>query len=81
MESVGAYEAKTHLPQLLDRVARGEEIQITRNGRPIARLVPEPAEEARDVRAVIAEIREFRKGRRLGDDVSIRDLIEEGRRF
>lgn len=81
MESVGAYEAKTHLPQLLDRVARGEEIQITRNGRPIARLVPATPGEPRDVRAVIAEIREFRKGRRLGDDLSIRDLIEEGRRF
>jgi prevent-host-death family protein len=81
MESVGAYEAKTHLPQLLDRVARGEEIQITRNGRPVARLVPEPAEEITDIRSVIAQIREFRKGRKLGDDITIRELIEEGRRF
>ena len=81
MESVGAYEAKTHLPQLLDRVARGEEIQITRNGRPVARLVPEPADEPTDVRSVIAEIREFRKGRKLGRDITIRELIEEGRRF
>lgn len=81
MESVGAYEAKTHLPQLLDRVASGEEIQITRNGRPVARLVPEPAEETTDIRSVIAQIREFRKGRKLGDDVTIRELIEEGRRF
>lgn len=81
MESVGAYEAKTHLPRLLDRVARGEEIQITRHGRPVARLIPEPVEEAADIHAVIAEIREFRKGRKLGDDVTIRELIEEGRRF
>jgi prevent-host-death family protein len=80
MESVGAYEAKTQLPQLLDRVARGEEIQITRNGRPVARLVPEPADEITDIRSVIAEIREFRKGRKLGDDITIRELIEEGRR-
>jgi prevent-host-death family protein len=81
MESVGAYEAKTHLPQLLDRVARGEEIQITRNGRPIARLVPESASEQHDVRNVIAQVRQFRKGRKLGGDISIRDLIDEGRRF
>ena len=81
MVSVGAYEAKTHLPRLLDRVARGEEIQITRNGRPVARLVPEPVEAASDSRAVIAAIREFRKGRRLGGDLSIRDLIDQGRRF
>jgi prevent-host-death family protein len=81
MESVGAYEAKTHLPQLLDRVVRGEEIQITRNGRPVARLVPETAADEPDVRDVIAQIREFRKGRKLGGDVTIRDLIEEGRRY
>ena len=81
MESVGAYEAKTHLPQLLDRVARGEEIQITRNGRPVARLVPETAADEPDVRGVIAQVREFRKGRKLGGDVTIRDLIEEGRRY
>ena len=81
MESVGAYEAKTHLPQLLDRVASGEEIQITRNGRPVARLVPEPAEEITDIHTVIAQIREFRKGRKLGGDITIRELIEEGRRF
>jgi prevent-host-death family protein len=81
MESVGAYEAKTHLARLLDRVARGEEIQITRNGRPVARLVPETGSPASDVRAAIAAVREFRKGRHLGDDLTIRQLVEEGRRF
>jgi prevent-host-death family protein len=81
MKSVGAYEAKTHLPQLLDRVARGEEIQITRNGRPVARLVPERASAQPDVRSVIEQIRAFRKGRKLGGGVSIRDLVEEGRRI
>ena len=40
--SVGAYEAKTHLSALLDRVERGETLTITRNGRPVARLVPAP---------------------------------------
>ena len=62
-------------------MAHGEEIQITRNGRPVARLVPEPAKEITDIRSVIAQIREFRKGRKLGDDITIRELIEEGRRF
>jgi prevent-host-death family protein len=78
VRSVGAYEAKTHLPRLLDDVARGEEIQITRNGRPVARLVPVSA--ADDLHSLISQMREFRKGRRLGKDLSIRDLIEEGRR-
>jgi prevent-host-death family protein len=81
MESIGAYEAKTNLSQLLDRVARGEEIRITRHGRPIARLVPEAGDEPADIRAVIAEIKELRKGQRLGKGLTIRQLIEEGRRF
>jgi len=52
--SVGAYEAKAKLSALLDRVERGEEIVITRHGRPIARLVPDG--EARDIRAARAAI-------------------------
>lgn len=51
---VGAYDAKARLSALLDRVERGEEIVITRHGRPIARLVPDG--EARDVRAARAAI-------------------------
>jgi len=39
-ESVNVYEAKTHLSQLIDRAAAGEEIVIARAGRPVARLVP-----------------------------------------
>ena len=40
MELIGASEAKTHLPRLLDRVARGESLIITRHGKPVARLTP-----------------------------------------
>ena len=39
-KSVGVHEAKTHLSRLLERVAAGEEIVITRRGREVARLVP-----------------------------------------
>ena len=41
MREIQASEAKTHLPQLLDEIERGESIIITRHGRPIARLIPE----------------------------------------
>ena len=59
MERIGSYEAKTHLPQLLDRVARGESLTITRHGRPVARLVPVDArrERAREAAARIVERR------------------------
>lgn len=79
MRSIGSYEAKTHLPRLLDEVAKGERITITKHGVPVALLVPADAVSARDVDAVIARFREFRKGNRL-DGLSIKDLINEGRR-
>lgn len=80
MRTVGSYEAKTHLPRLLDEVAGGEEITITKHGVPVAVLVPPPEKERRSVSEVIEELRELRKDVRLGDDLTIRDLVEEGRR-
>ena len=82
MESVGSFEAKTHLPQLLERVANGEEFTITKHGTPVARLVPIVATTPKpDVRQVIEELKAFSKGNTLGDGLTIRDLIEDGRRF
>ncbi|MEI2649643.1 MAG: type II toxin-antitoxin system prevent-host-death family antitoxin [Dermatophilaceae bacterium] len=75
--SVGAYEAKTHLPALLAKVERGETVTITRHGKPIARLVP--IDVVRPVEDVIREMRELRKGITTGG-MSIRDMIDEGRR-
>jgi prevent-host-death family protein len=82
MESVGSFEAKTHLPQLLERVAKGEEFTITKHGKPVARLVPAVAIKPRpDVKQVIDELKAFSKGNTLGEGLSIRELIEDGRRF
>jgi prevent-host-death family protein len=78
MKQIGVYEAKTQLPRLLDEVERGETITITRHGRPVARLVPVGGRR-RSVRETIEAIEEFRKGHALGD-LTIRELIEEGRR-
>ena len=78
MTSVGAYEAKTHLAQLLDRAARGERITITKHGVPVAVLGPVggPGVEAT---AAVDAIMEFRRGRTLGG-LDVRSMIEEGRR-
>jgi prevent-host-death family protein len=82
MENIGSFEAKTHLPQLLERVANGEEFTITKHGKPVARLVPTLTAKAKpDVRAAVEAMKQFRKGRTLGEGLTIRDLIEEGRRF
>jgi prevent-host-death family protein len=80
MESVGLFEAKTHLSALLERVARGEEITITKHGNPIARLVPMEPRRKKDPKQVAEAIRALRKGIKL-EGVTIRELIEEGRRF
>ena len=76
---VGAYEAKTHFSQLLERAQRGEEITITRHGTPVAQLIPvrrkaTPSER----RAAIVALRKLAAGNRLRG-LRIKDLIAEGR--
>ena len=77
---VGCYQAKTHLPRLLKRAARGERITITKHGVPIAMLGPVENKPKRDLRTVIQEIKDFSKEHKLGG-ITIRDLIEEGRKY
>jgi len=78
MDTIGTFEAKTHLTRLLDRVAAGEQITITRHGTPIARLVPVKPTGLRQIRETIAKLKEFSKGQTRGD-LKIKDLINEGR--
>ena len=78
MKSIGAYEAKTKLGQLLDEVEAGESITITRHGVPVATLAPaRPRQKA--VEEAAAGLRRFRATHRL-KGVGIRELIDEGRR-
>ena len=81
MTTVGIFEAKNRLSELVERAARGEEIVITRRGEQVARLMPPRAPDAPgQARALAARIRKSRAGHALGGGVSIRDMIEEGRR-
>lgn len=79
MERIGAYEAKTHLSQILDRVARGERFTIEKRGVPVAVLQPVGPQGRLTVSEAIAELESFCASHTLGD-VTIRELIEEGRR-
>jgi len=80
MRNVGSYEAKTHLPKLLKKVEGGKSYTITRHGVPIAELTPPRSAGKRNVSKVVKEIRNFRTGRTL-KGLSIRKMVEEGRRF
>jgi len=79
METIGAFEAKTHLASLLDRVAKGEKITITRHGVPAALLVPVgPTEQKLSHQEIVEGMRDLRKRVKPGT-MSVRDMVNEGR--
>jgi prevent-host-death family protein len=87
MARVSAFEAKTRFGELLERVTRGEEVVITRHGKPVARIVPEGAKRLEDVRRAVEGLRELQhrialraKGKVRLSDREVRSAIEEGRR-
>ena len=79
MITVGAFEAKTHLSNLLEQVIKGEEVLITKHGKPVARLIPEVAINKAKVDEAIAQLKCLRQGVRL-DGLSWQDLRDTGRR-
>ncbi len=80
MESIGSYEAKTHLPALLKRVEGGEHLTITRHGRPVARLVPVVEEPLLSAAEAAAGLLHLRRRCTLGEGHSVRAILDEGRR-
>lgn len=80
MKVVGAYDAKTHFSELLDRVQSGERITVTRHGKPVAELVPPAGSVDRTASEAVDELLQFREGRSLGRGLTVAELIEEGRK-
>ncbi len=78
MITVGAFEAKTTLSSLLDRVAGGEEVLITKHGRAVARIVPAGVVDRSAAKAAIAAMKRESQGRKLRG-LSVRKLRESGR--
>ena len=77
---VGAYQAKTHLSELLEKVEAGEEITITKHGAPVAKLVPVKKEVRPEERlAAIDRIQKLASGLSLRG-LRVKDLIAAGRR-
>ena len=89
MPEIGAYDAKTHLPKLLERVRRGERFVITKHGRPIAELGPVTVRDPDAVQKALDRLRSgrealARRGVRLSRSArkgeSLRDLAHQGHR-
>ena len=81
METVGAYEAKTHLPRLLERVRQGESVTITKHGRPVARLVPVAVDDEERARQAANRIRSRRRRLEGAPLAELVASIHEGRRY
>jgi prevent-host-death family protein len=79
MRSIGSYELKTHLSEVLDAVEHGQTVVVTRHGKPIARISPAEAAERENIRAAVQGLLNFPRTR-LPKGVTIRSLIEQGRR-
>jgi prevent-host-death family protein len=78
--TIGAFAAKTHFSELLQKVESGEEVTITKHGNPVAKLVPLKRKSTPEERqAAIEAMRELAKGNKLRG-LKIRDMINEGRR-
>jgi prevent-host-death family protein len=78
MRTVGIFEAKQKLSELVERASRGERIRITRRGKVAAEIGP--AQEQVDLKEVFARMDEIRKRSKKPKNVSVKSLIEEGRR-
>jgi prevent-host-death family protein len=78
MRTVGIFEAKQKLSELVERASRGERIRITRRGKVAAEIGP--AQEQVDLKEVFARMDEIRKRSKKPKNVSTKSLIEEGRR-
>ncbi len=81
MDTVGAFEANTYLAALLDRVAKGEKITITRHGIPAAVLVPVAETVVKlSHKEIVEGMRALRK-RVRPSNMSIKEMVDEGRRY
>lgn len=76
---IGAYEAKTHLPEVLRKVQAGSRFTITQRGKPVADLVPAGASAQRETLAAANRMRAFVQNRPAVQGIDIKALIEAGR--
>lgn len=82
MKQFGAFEAKTHFSEILGNVMNGEKFVITKHGVQVAMIIPytQEKEKSHPIKSAIRGLKNLRKGITLGKKLSVRKLIEEGRK-
>ena len=81
MNTIGVYEAKSKLSELLERAASGESFLITRHGHPVARLVPDTAFDPAERRKAVEELKSLRGSAKNATINDFVDARREGHRF
>ena len=80
-ETIGAFEAKTHFSQIIEKAEHGADFVITRRGKPVAKIIPFEQEPEMTFKEAVERIKEFRKlYRGEPGSFNIREAIEDGRR-
>ena len=78
---IGAFEAKTHFSQIIEKAERGADFIITRRGKPVAMIVPHKQEPEMTFKEAVEQLQEMRKlFRGKPGSFNIREAIEEGRK-
>jgi len=79
-KSVGSFEAKTHLSNLIDNVIKGHDYIITKRGKPVARLIPYKANDYNlSIKEIVFQFDYIRKS--IKGKVNIKEFITEGRKY
>jgi len=80
-QQIGAFEAKTHFSQIIDKAANGADFVVTRRGKPVAKIIPFMQEPELTFKEAVAQLIEMRKlYRGKPGSFNIREAIEEGRK-
>jgi len=79
-QRIGAFEAKTHFSQLIEKAEQGEDFIITKRGKPVAKIVPFQQEPEMTFKEAVEQLKELRKlYRGEPGSFNVREAIEEGR--
>ncbi len=80
-QKIGAFEAKTHFSQIIEKVQHGADFVITKRGKPVAKIIPFEQEQEMTFKEAVEKLMEMRKlYRGKPGSFNIREAIEEGRR-